>query len=97
MVEDFKNFTQYKRETAPVNIWMVGETYCDEGFRIERSESDLMALEFIISGKARWRLMDRRFIPLRTTCFFCARGADIGITRIVKTHGINIGWCSMAP
>lgn len=97
MVEDFKNFTQYKRETAPVNIWMVGETYCDEGFRIERSESDLMALEFIISGEGTLEIDGQTLHPLENDVFFCARGADIGITRIVKTHGINIGWCSMAP
>lgn len=75
MVEDAKNFTQYKRETAPVNIWMVGETYCDEGFRIERSESDLMALEFIISGEGTLEIDGQTLHPLENDVFFLRKGS----------------------
>lgn len=96
MVEDFKNFTQYKGETAPVNIWMVGETYCDEGFQIERSDSELMALEFIISGKGTLEIEGQTLHPAENDVFFCARGAGIAIMRIGRIHGINFGWCSTA-
>ena len=79
MVEDFKNFTQYKRETAPVNIWMVGETYCDEGFRIERSESDLMALEFIISGEGTLEIDGQTLHTLENDVIFFAHGEQTSV------------------
>ena len=48
---NIKNFTALNNESDPLKIEIVGETYCDKNFKIERSSSDLNALEFIIDGK----------------------------------------------
>ena len=51
MIEKFKNFSALNNESDPLKIDIVGETYCDKNFKIERACSDLNALEFIIDGK----------------------------------------------
>ena len=46
MIEKFKNFAALYDENEPLKIDIVGETYCDKTFKIERKVSDLNALEF---------------------------------------------------
>lgn len=75
MFEDFTNFYALAGEDDPVKVLLVGETYCDRNFRIEREESDLMALEYIIDGNGELNINGQRLEPERGDVFFLKRGS----------------------
>lgn len=70
MIEKFKNFTALNNESDPLKIDIVGETYCDKTFKIERASSDLNALEFIIDGKGTLDIDGQHLVPEKNDIFF---------------------------
>lgn len=70
MIEDFKNFSSLIRDDDPVKIIMVGETYCDKSYRIKREKSDIMALEYIISGTGVLEIDGQYLMPQQEDVFF---------------------------
>lgn len=75
MIEDFKNFSALAGEEDPVKVLLVGETYCDRSFKIEREKSDMMALEYIIDGKGILEINGQRLIPEAKDVFFLKLGS----------------------
>ena len=75
MFEDFTNFYALAGEDDPVKVLLVGETYCDRNFRIEREGSDLMALEYIIDGNGELNINGQRLEPERGDVFFLKLGS----------------------
>lgn len=75
MIEKFKNFTALYDENEPLKIDIVGETYCDKTFKIERKVSDLNALEFIIDGKGTLDIGNQHLIPEKNDVFFLKKGS----------------------
>ena len=59
MAEFFINFTRYIDEESPVKIRMIGETQQEDSVNEERKNSDIMALEYIISGEGRQDLLSQ--------------------------------------
>ena len=51
MAEFFINFSHLIDEKSPVNIRVIGETQKEDSVNNERKNSDIMALEYIISGE----------------------------------------------
>lgn len=74
MIEKFKNFSALYDENEPLKIDIVGETYCDKTFRIERNISDLNALEFIIEGKGTLDIDNQHLSPEKSDVFFLKKG-----------------------
>lgn len=70
MIDNFKNFTALNDENEPLKIEIVGETYCDKTFHIERKCSDLNALEFIIDGKGVLDIDGQHLEPEKNDIFF---------------------------
>lgn len=75
MIEKFKNFTALNDENEPLKIEIVGETYCDKSFCIERASSDLNALEFIIDGKGTLDIDNQRLVPEKNDVFLLKVGS----------------------
>ena len=74
MIEKFKNFTALYDENEPLKIDIVGETYCDKTYKIERDISDLNALEFIIDGKGTLDIDNQHLLPEKNDVFFLKKG-----------------------
>ncbi|MGN1203118.1 MAG: AraC family transcriptional regulator, partial [Eubacterium sp.] len=75
MIEDFKNFSSLMNEEDPVKVWLVGETYCDKNFKIERENSDMMALEYIIEGTGTLEIEGQHLTPEGEDVFFLKLGS----------------------
>lgn len=76
MIDNFKNFTALNDENEPLKIEIVGETYCDKTFHIERKCSDLNALEFIIDGKGVLDIDGQHLEPEKNDIFFLKVGSN---------------------
>lgn len=76
MKEDFKNFASLVSHDDPMQVLMAGETYCDDGFRIERENSDMMALEYIIDGSGTLDIDGQHLIPQKNDVFFLKLGSN---------------------
>ncbi len=74
MVEDFKNFSSYICEDDPLQVFMVGETYCNKHFEIRRACSDLNAIEFIIDGSGFLNIEGQHLIPEENDVFILRKG-----------------------
>lgn len=74
MIENFRNFVTFVNDDDPLKVLMVGETYCDEHFRIVRECSDLNALEFIISGSGTLDIEGQHLSPDSDDIFFLKVG-----------------------
>ena len=85
MIEKFKNFTALNNENDPLKIDIVGETYCDRTFIIERADSDLNALEFIIDGKGTLDIDGQHLVPEKNDIFFL----KVGSKHKYKSDGNN--------
>ena len=85
MIEKFKNFTALNNENDPLKIDIVGETYCDKTFKIERACSDLNALEFIIDGKGTLDIDGQHLVPEKNDIFFL----KVGSKHKYKSDGNN--------
>ncbi|MDE6412888.1 MAG: AraC family transcriptional regulator [Eubacterium sp.] len=75
MIEKFKNFSALYDENEPLKIDIVGETYCDKTFKIERENSDLNALEFIADGKGTLDIENQHLAPEKNDVFFLKIGS----------------------
>lgn len=76
MIEDFKNFSSFMTDDSPMKVWLVGETYCDGRFKIERENSDMMALEYIIEGTGTLEINGQHLIPEAGDVFFLKLGSN---------------------
>lgn len=76
MIEKFKNFAALNNASDPLKIDIVGETYCDKTFKIERACSDLNALEFIIDGKGNLDIDGQHLLPEKNDIFFLKVGSN---------------------
>ena len=85
MIEKFKNFSALNNENDPLKIDIVGETYCDKTFKIERACSDLNALEFIIDGKGTLDIDGQHLVPEKSDIFFL----KVGSKHKYKSDGNN--------
>ena len=70
MIENFKNFSSFMSQEDPLKVWLVGETYCDRNFSIERENSDMMALEYIIEGTGTLNIDGQHLTPEAGDVFF---------------------------
>lgn len=85
MIEKFKNFSALNNESDPLKIDIVGETYCDKTFKIERVCSDLNAFEFIIDGKGTLDIDGQHLVPEESDIFFL----KVGSKHKYKSDGNN--------
>lgn len=76
MIEKFKNFTALNNASDPLKIDIVGETYCDKTFKIERACSDLNALEFIIDGEGALDIDGQHLAPKKNDIFVLKVGSN---------------------
>lgn len=76
MIENFKNFTALNGGSEPIKIEIIGETYCDKTFNIERICSDLNALEFILDGKGTLDIEGQHLEPEKNDIFFLKVGSN---------------------
>ena len=70
-----ENFSALYDESEPLKIDIVGETYCDKTFKIEREESDLNALEFIVDGTGTLDIENQHLVPEKNDVFFLKKGS----------------------
>ncbi len=76
MTEIYKNYVALIREDDPIQIELIGETYCDESFKITRDCSDLNALEFIIDGEGVLKIEGQYLTPRNDDIFFLRKGTN---------------------
>lgn len=76
MLEEFKNYITFAREDDPLKILLIGETYCDKAFIIERKCSDLNALEFIVEGSGVLEIEGQIVYPQKDDIFFLKKGTN---------------------
>lgn len=74
MKEDYKNYVHLIREDQPLQIELIGETFCDESFKITRECSDLNALEFIVDGEGVLEVDGQYLSPQTDDIFLLKKG-----------------------
>lgn len=74
MVEEFKSYVTFARSDDPLRIRLIGETYCNKNFCIERECSDLNAFEFIVDGSGVLDIDGQHLIPEKGDVFFLKFG-----------------------
>lgn len=74
MTEEYKNYVNLIRKDQPLQIELIGETYCDESFKISRESSDLNALEFIIEGEGVLEIDGQYLSPQTNDIFMLKKG-----------------------
>lgn len=74
MKEEYKNYVNLIREDNPMQIELIGETYCDSTFKIMRECSDLNALEFIIEGEGVLEIENQHLTPQTDDIFLLREG-----------------------
>lgn len=85
MIENSKAFNNLDKETLPLKIDIVGETFCDKTFKIKRECCDLNALEFIIDGKGILDIEGQHLTPQKNDVFFLKKGS----CHSYKSDGVN--------
>ena len=91
MAEFFINFSRYIDEDSPVKIRMIGETQQEDSVNEERRDSDIMALEYIVSGEGILEIDGKTYYPKVGDCFLLKKEAIINILQVRKTVGIKYG------
>lgn len=74
-MENLKNFTVFMNKDNPINVRLVGETVCDEKYMIERSCSDLLSLEYIVTGKGTLQINGQTLYPKSNDIFPLTKGS----------------------
>ena len=75
MAEFFINFSRYIDEDSPVKIRMIGETQQEDSVNEERRDSDIMALEYIVSGEGILEIDGKTYYPKVGDVFFLKKGS----------------------
>ncbi|MCM1114474.1 MAG: AraC family transcriptional regulator [Clostridium sp.] len=75
MFENLKTISYDNERIPPLGIRFVGETVCDENFIIERSNSDLISLEFIVSGSGTLEINGQLLHPKKNDMFLLTKGS----------------------
>lgn len=76
MAEFFINFSHLIDEKSPVNIRVIGETQKEDSVNNERKNSEIMALEYIISGEGVLEINGKTYYPKAGDVFFLKKGSD---------------------
>ena len=74
MREDIVSFAENKN--MPFRVLMCGISYCDYSYRIERKNSELNVIEYIISGTGTVNDNGRIFNPREGDIYFLKRGEN---------------------
>lgn len=70
------DFWKYSSAETPLDVITVGETFCDENYRIRRSNSDLHAFEFILDGKGFLNINGQNLTPQKNDIFLLTEGSN---------------------
>lgn len=76
MKEEFINFTTFLSENLPIKIDFVGKTYRDKTFYFRRSNSSIMSLEYIVTGRGTLKINGREYEPESDNIFFLSLGSN---------------------
>ena len=74
-MENTKIFNSFVTRENPIDISIVGETFCDENYYIERECSDLMALEYIVSGSGTLEINGQTLCPKANSVVLLTEGS----------------------
>ena len=63
-------------EKLPLKVELAGISYCDGTYKIERKKSDIMCIEYIISGCGTVKTMGKTFYPKQGDSYFLLPGEE---------------------
>ena len=76
MKEDIKTFYLNKGTEYPFNIQMMGISYCDGSYKIERKNSEIYVFEYILEGEGTVVFHNELYTPAKGDVYFLPRGKD---------------------
>lgn len=76
MHEDIISFTEDSRNQYPFYIQMIGISYCDATYKIDRKNSDIYCFEYIIKGQGTIKINGQEFIAMSGDIYMLPRGCD---------------------
>ncbi len=94
MREDIISFVRDGRDYGPLWIEMVGVSYCDGNYRIERTDSDIMVIEYILQGRGTVHVDGHRFYPQAGDVYLLHRGSDHWYTSDAQDPWVKV-WCNL--
>jgi len=72
--EDIRIFSQFGSAEHPLNVYMMGISYCDRTYRIERSEYDRYVIEYTVDGEGTLETAGQRFTVRPGDTYFLYSG-----------------------
>lgn len=94
MREEIVSFVRDTRENEPLFIEMVGISYCDGGYRIERRNSGIYVVEYILQGRGTVESDGVRFHPQAGDVYLLHRGSNHWYASDGQDPWVKI-WCNM--
>lgn len=76
MVENYKDFSRFITPDMPIAVKLVGKTVSGDNFRIERMHSDLLSLEYIVSGEGTLEIAGQTLHPKQNDVFLLTEGSN---------------------
>ncbi len=71
-----RSFSRFTKEGDPIGIQFIGKTVCDGSFRIERKNSIIMALEYIVEGSGTLEINGQHLTPQAGDVFLLTEGSN---------------------
>lgn len=75
MIETMKDFSRYLNPQQPFGVWFLGETVNGENMMIERGCSNLMSLEYVVSGSGTLEINGQITYPKAGDVFLLTKGS----------------------
>lgn len=76
MIEHLKDFSRYLNPQQPLGVWFLGETVNGENLLIERGCSNLMSLEYVMSGSGTLEINGQILHPRAGDVFLLTKGSN---------------------
>ena len=76
MNEDIISFTEDSRKQYPFYIQMTGISYCDGTYKIDRKNSDVYCVEYIIKGEGTIKINGQEFTAREGDIYILPKGYD---------------------
>ncbi len=73
--DTMREFSRYINDSDPIGINFVGKSICDQSFYIERENSPIMSLEYIVEGEGVLEINGQTLYPSACDVFLLTQGS----------------------
>ena len=87
MKENIQAYWQHQDASRPLNVLMIGESFCDRTYRISRSGENLLSFEYILEGEGTLVVNGKTCHPGKNDVYILTRNSDHQYWRMQRIPG----------